>query len=52
MNANAATMNHKDLGSPKNLDELIAMARAVNAEFEELHACMDAIFGQAAAKAA
>ncbi|WP_164738890.1 hypothetical protein [Xanthomonas arboricola] len=52
MNTEATMMNQKDLGSPKSLDELIAMAREVNAEFGKLHGYMSAILSEPQRQAA
>lgn len=48
-----ATMNNQtDSAKIKSLDELIAMAREVNAEFEKIHALMAETLDRAHQKAA
>lgn len=52
MNAHATMMNRTDSAKSKSLDQLITMARAVNAEFEKIHALMAETLSRAEKKAA
>lgn len=53
MNAEAMNINLNDLGRAERRDEIIALAREVNAHFDEIHASMGQILSRASyAKAA
>lgn len=47
MKAEAMNLNQNDLGRAERRDEIIALAREVNAHFEEIHASMADILSRA-----